>query len=962
MTRGNAAPRDPRAIARHLVSLSEADLRAQLDAGLYVEPGALLAALRDEASLRCHSDTAEARRIAAQALRIAEAIDDPLAIGWAYRTQAEALLFSGRIGEAEASYAKANDAWIAAGADALRGQLLVARTHVFALLGRMDAVAPTAREAAALLEAAGDRVYQAKLAMNLGSIHFQRDEYAEAHAAYERAGQLFRKLRVRDETVVGLDINRAVALTQLDRDAEALALFKRLARDCRRHGYDLLEAQVWMDMGYVHSLRGDFDAALGLFAQGTEYFRRTDHPAFLGNCLINRAEIYQQLNLHEEALELGAEASAHFQNADLPYDHALALSQNAVTHLATGDADAALKAVRAAAKLFRKEQNPARVALMSYLGAEALARRGRRAQARRQAEAAAETFARMHLIRWEAAAETLAWRLRTAPRRAELQRLLRRVPARIYPLQALALYELLGEAHEQAGSAQAATRSFARAAEILESLRMRAPTEDSKIAFLRDKTHLFDQILRIELRRARPRADQLLHWMERARAQALWDRLRDPSRWSAQTPDGASAEQRRRLSWLHARASRLELGTPEERERARTLRGELATAERDFARLVRQRDEAAVPKRLRKRRPLQTKGPIELTRGFPKHHGFLSYHLGPDFAVAAGLSPAGPFHRRLAPDLSARVAQLADRLDFQWSAATLNSVRRRKSSQPDRGMDARLLATTDGILAQLYKLLWQPLQELDLPGDRPWIVSPHGALHRIPLHALRGPSGYLAEETILQLAPSARILSEIGRRKRSRPKRAYLAALPSPELPAVEREVDLVRKRLRGWKTRTDLAPTREVLTREASRAGILHIAAHGELRADNPAFSCLHLADGPLFVHDLTKLRLPGTLVVLSACSSGRAGVPAGDELIGLARGFLQAGASQVVASLWPIEDDATCELIDGFYAGLADNLPPGRALQGAMTALRANRPHPWYWASLALLGGRAAPVSQSP
>ena len=964
MVRSSQASRDPQALAREFTSITDAQLKSHLREGIPGEPGALLGALRDEASQHYHANAAEARRIARRALIIARALDDPLAIGWAYRTQAEALLFSGRIGEAERAYAHANDAWITAGADALRGQLLVARTHVLALLGHMDAVTPTAREAATLLEAAGDRIYQAKLAMNMGSIHFQRDEYAEALAAYERADQLFRKLRLRDETVVGLDVNRAVALTQLDRDAEALALFGRLARDCHRRGFEVLEAQVWMNAGYVHSLRGDFDVALRLLTQATQYFQRTDHPAFLGNCLINHAEIYQQLNLFGEALEMCTSATAHFQTAGLPYDRALALSQSALTHLAAGDPIAALKAVRIATKLFQKEENPARVALMTYLGAEALARRGRHAQARRQAQVAFEAFKHLRLIRWEASAGALWWRLQTSAnpqvRRAQLQRLLRRVPARIYPLQALALLELLGEAHEQVGSSRGAVRSFSRAVELLESLHVRVPTEDSKIAFLRDKTHLYDRLLRIELGRPRARAPQLFHWMERARAQTLWDRLRDPARWSARGARGASAAQRRRLSWLHARASRLELGTAEERERAWKMRGELLEAEHAFERDLRRRGEAETRPRARTHAQGHPGDLNDLARLLPQGYGFLSYHLGADFAVAAGTTSAGPFWLRLNPDISKQAARLADRLDFQWSAAALDSVHRRATHATGGPPTQRLQAATDDILAQLYNLLWLPLEDLGLPKDVHWIVSPHGALHRIPLHALRGPNGYLADQTTIQLTPSARIWHEVTRRRRTRPKRAYLAALPSPELPAVEREIDLVRARLRGWQTRIDLAPTRERLAREAAKAGIIHIAAHGELRTDNPAFSCIHLADGPLFVHDLATLRLSGAVVVLTACSSGRAGAPAGDELIGLARGFLQAGASQIIASLWPIEDDATCDLIESFYAALAEKVEPEMALQQAMMASRVTRPHPWYWASLAVLGGRAAPLSQ--
>jgi CHAT domain-containing protein len=139
----------------------------------------------------------------------------------------------------------------------------------------------------------------------------------------------------------------------------------------------------------------------------------------------------------------------------------------------------------------------------------------------------------------------------------------------------------------------------------------------------------------------------------------------------------------------------------------------------------------------------------------------------------------------------------------------------------------------------------------------------------------------------------------------------------------------------------------------QTHRARLLHLAAHGSLRRDNPTFSFIQLADGPLFVHDLVDLDLTGAHVVLTACSSGRAGAPVGDEWIGLARGFLQAGAASVVASLWPIEDGPTLELMSLYYGRLAEGQPPALALGSAMRKFMTLRPHPWHWAPFAVLGG---------
>ncbi len=979
-----------------------------------LEPGRLLEAVRNEAALHYGSDAAEARRIAARAVVLAVRTGDPIALGWAHRAVAESMLFSGRMREAETAYAKAAEAWKRAGAGTLLGQLLVGRIHVLSLLGRMDQVETTAREARQRLEAAGDRPYLAKLAMNLGNLHFQRDEYVGALAEYDQARELFEHLGVRDHTVLGLEVNRAVALTQLDRDTEAMTLFHRLERDCGRRKLDLLQAQVRMNVAAVHSLRGDFDLALGELGRATDYFRETDHPTFLASCLTNRAEIYHQLNLHEDALRLAEESAELFSVEGLSYDRALALSQGALSRLGRGDTAGAVSVIREALLLFMREKNPARVALARMLWAEASSRRGRRADARRRAHEAMEAFQALGLVRWEAMAAALWIRLSGCDlspslRQRTLRELLARVPGRIYPVQVQALLELQGEAQEDAGDAPGAVRTYARAVEMLESMRIRVPTEDSKVAFLQDKTHLYDRLLALELLQPVPAVKQLLGWMERSRAQSLWDQMRDPSRWSGGV-EGVAGDERRRLSWLHARVSRLELGTPEERERATSLRRVLIRAEQDWSRSLRARGETgAVPGRGSYRKAPPTgrasatrdggqggdpvPDPATIRRALPEGHGFLSYHLAPRFTLVAWVTHAGDGWLRLGDDLSSKLTALADRLDFQWSAAAMAGARRammmaapavgspnERPSAPAGGLNVSpaagpkaapaagtvgvgrtdtlllLRKSAESILSEMHALIWRPLVDAGLHEDLHWIVSPHGAVHRLPFPALLGADGPLVNKTSVQVVPSARIWLELQKRRtrgaRRASRRAYVAGVPSAELPAVEREVALVGKHLSGWDVVTDLAPTRETLRREGARAGLIHLAAHGSLRKDNPAFSFIQLADGPLFVHDLAAFRLSGSIVVLTACSSGRGAAPSGDEWIGLARGFLQAGASAVVASLWPIEDEATLELMDLFYRDVAAGLDAAEALRRAMAGLRSTRPHPWHWASLAVLG----------
>src|SRR6185436_16596953 len=112
---------------------------------------------------------------------------------------------------------------------------------------------------------------------------------------------------------------------------------------------------------------------------------------------------------------------------------------------------------------------------------------------------------------------------------------------------------------------------------------------------------------------------------------------------------------------------------------------------------------------------------------------------------------------------------------------------------------------------------------------------------------------------------------------------------------------------------------------------------------------------DGFLRLHDIYNLHLPAELVVLSACQTGLGREIRGEGVVGLARGFMYAGAARVVASLWQVDDVATAELMRGFYRGiLRDGARPAAALRVAQVEMWRKRAwrSPYYWAGFVLQG----------
>jgi CHAT domain-containing protein len=144
----------------------------------------------------------------------------------------------------------------------------------------------------------------------------------------------------------------------------------------------------------------------------------------------------------------------------------------------------------------------------------------------------------------------------------------------------------------------------------------------------------------------------------------------------------------------------------------------------------------------------------------------------------------------------------------------------------------------------------------------------------------------------------------------------------------------------------------------------IVHFATHGLLNNEHPELSGIVLSlvdeqgqpqDGFLRLHDIYDLKLPVDLVVLSACNTGLGKDVRGEGLIGLTRGFMYAGASSIVASLWKVDDEATGQLMRLFYGYmLRDGLSPAAALRKAQVTMSQEKrwQSPYYWAGFVIQG----------
>jgi tetratricopeptide (TPR) repeat protein len=258
----------------------------------------------------------------------------------------------------------------------------------------------------------------------------------------------------------------------------------------------------------------------------------------------------------------------------------------------------------------------------------------------------------------------------------------------------------------------------------------------------------------------------------------------------------------------------------------------------------------------------------------------------------------------------APVLDLADRLPF-----ALHRLARRSASKPSREAAHSLLRAT---VAELDRML---LGSAPNVGDRPLLVVPTGRLQWLPWSVLPSCAG-----RPVTVAPSATLWhGAITRRAR----RGAVVVAAGPGLPGARAEAEAVAS-IYGVKPLVGEMATVESVAANLDGAALAHLATHGRVRADNPQFGSLSLADGPLMIYDLEKLRRTPHTVVVAACDAGRPVVPVGDELLGLTASLLAQGTSQLVASVLPILDTETWPLMVAFH----DRLRGGETVATALAS----------------------------
>ncbi len=255
-----------------------------------------------------------------------------------------------------------------------------------------------------------------------------------------------------------------------------------------------------------------------------------------------------------------------------------------------------------------------------------------------------------------------------------------------------------------------------------------------------------------------------------------------------------------------------------------------------------------------------------------------------------------------------------------------------------RSTDAERAAAAE----PLTELLVQPLAE-EFEAHGRVVVVPHGPLAVLPFHTLPWRGADLATTHVVSYLPSAGATGSGDRRRVGGDAETLVVGDPEygtdsrlRPLPGAGAEATAVA-RLRGTTPLVGPTATREAVLGGLATADVVHLATHGSLVEGSPYSAELALAHGAhLTVPDLMGLDTSVSLAVLSACDSGRGGVTAAGDVIGLTRALLAAGADELVVSLWPVDDRAACVTMVRLHEELVAGLPPAQALSAATQAVR--------------------------
>ena len=837
----------------------------------------------------------------------------------------------------------------------------IGKIYALGNLGRYDDAREAGEWASQVLEDHAQWEPLASLTLNLGILHGRLGEDTRSLAYFDRARELYVQLgKEGDPLLSWIDQDRAIALRNLGRFEESIETSKASWKLMSESGQKVEAARPQQALAITYIVLGRYNEAMVHLDQARDIFladgRQPDAillELYATDCLL-------QMRRFSDVLEKCRQIRERFTELGTRFEVAQALLNEAIAYAGLTRTGEAIDSLAEARQLFTAEGNRMWIACTDLEMAVLYLQQERFEESLETAQACADTFEEQGLPVKEARAHLIAARAAFDLKRYEHARqwvkmALDLAESRDIPSLTYEGYHLLGALAVAEGEPERGLAEYDRAIREVERLRGRLMVE-FRVGFVGDKQGIYEDMVDLCLQLDRPQ--QALEYAERAKSRALLDLL----------------------------AYRLDLGLQAKAETDRPLVDELVRLKAERDRLYRRWEGGEEPGEESKADPDQGRQEAyEAVLALEKQITETWHQLlvrNADYARDASLwqvrtEPVQPY---LGPETALleyfvchgqllAFVVTEERIDVHRLSGDVDQVQRliqllwlnlRAVPRGTLKQTAHRAANARGLLQRLHKVLVAPLSTA-LDSYTKLIIVPHGSLHYLPFQALYDGTSFLLEQHEISYLPGASMLRYC---LEAEPADAGLLAFGHSydgRLPYALQEAESIAAILDDGffvEERATLAQLRG----SASDCRTIHLATHGEFRPDNPLFSGLALADGWLTTLDIFDLQLRASLVTLSACQTGQSVVSEGDELMGLMRAFLSAGAASVVLGLWTVEDRSAARLMESFYHKLAEGWGKGAALRHAQLQWIAGRDsdddaevaysHPYFWAPFFLVG----------
>jgi tetratricopeptide (TPR) repeat protein len=837
----------------------------------------------------------------------------------AYRASGWAFLVGGKFAQAKKAYLKARD--LVKRDPMLRARIDRILIDVYMYLGNVKEARRRARLSLATFGKLGADDELAKTRVNYANLLHRQDRHREAQKLYHEAGKHFEAKADRVATAFCY-YNEANTLVQLFDFDTASALYREAADVFKQYGHDLRANGCRYGLAWLYMLEGNYHIALKELAGCEADYQKASQWREVVLCQLDRAEAYLGLNLFVDAKRSAQDAEKSARKLGIRYESAKAALFLAKACMAMGRTADARRALKRAEAGFAQEKNQAFLAAVELArvqmenGSIAYPTRNRTARKR---------FSKAQLPLWEAICDLQV--LSEWPDNHEvLRRLAKNLAVNTVPHLYARWHTMLGDRQAKRGHLDAAVACWERACDVLDAVRAKLPPVDMRTAFLSNQGDPHCRLIEAELRRNPVSAAA---WSERYKTAGLWQTddqtlLSNPVRGKAEKSLSELASQVTALSGriegaggkragVSVRANEAFYTLQEKVRHDLAAIGSSAKAKVDRIETVCQQILYAAS-----RQPV------------------IQFHSGSSDLVAfVHYKNQTRFYRYLDGARIAREFMGRWRFLVERAASLMGSH------------STAELRDEQQLLEQIGEWLLSPLEIS--AGHQRLLILPEGDVTNLPWQAIIYRGFPLAGNHELLLSPSLRhYLHARSQRTRSRKVEVFVGS--TEELSHIEKEYDFLSRAGNGEVVIHN--PCFRDDWPHLTQARLWHYAGHAQLRRDNPFYSSLLVADGPMFAADFRLKRNKVGLVTLAACRTGQQAFLPGQESTGLVRSLLEMGARSVLASQWAVSDHSTSLWMNEFYKRFLSGKPVASAVRKTALSIQNKYPSAYHWAAFSVFG----------